>query len=108
MINKAMIIGNLGQDPEKKVAENGTVITTFSVATTEKWKDKNSGETTEQTEWHRVVAFRRLAEICADYLRKGSKVYIEGKLQTRSWEKDGVKKYSTEIVAQEMKMLDSK
>ena len=108
MINKAMIIGNLGQDPEKKVAENGTVITTFSVATTEKWKDKNSGETTEQTEWHRVVAFRKLAEICADYLRKGSKVYIEGKLQTRSWEKNGVKMYSTEIVAQEMKMLDSR
>ena len=108
MINKAMIIGNLGQDPEKKVSENGTVITTFSVATTEKWKDKNSGETIEQTEWHRVVAFRRLAEICAEYLRKGSRVYIEGKLQTRSWEKDGVKRYSTEIVAQEMKMLDSR
>ena len=108
MINKAIIVGNLGQDPEKKVAENGTVITTFSVATTEKWKDKNSGETIEQTEWHRIVAFRRLAEICADYLRKGSKVYIEGKLQTRSWEKDGVKKYSTEIVANEMKMLDSR
>ena len=108
MINKAIIVGNLGQDPEKKVLENGTVITTFSVATTEKWKDKNSGETTEQTEWHRVVTFRRLAEICADFLRKGSKVYIEGKLQTRSWEKDGIKRYSTEIVAQEMKMLDSK
>ena len=108
MINKAMIIGNLGQDPEKKVAENGTVITTFSVATTEKWKDKNSGENIEQTEWHRVVAFRRLAEICAEYLRKGSRVYIEGKLQTRSWEKDGIKKYSTEILAKEMKMLGSK
>ena len=108
MINKAIIVGNLGQDPEKKVLDNGTVITTFSVATTEKWKDKNSGETTEQTEWHRVVTFRKLAEICADYLRKGSKVYIEGKLQTRSWEKNGVKMYSTEIVAQEMKMLDSR
>ena len=108
MINKAIIVGNLGQNPEKKVAENGTVITTFSVATTEKWKDKNSGETIEQTEWHRIVAFRRLAEICADYLRKGSKVYIEGKLQTRSWEKNGVKMYSTEIVANEMKMLDSR
>ena len=108
MLNKAIIVGNLGQDPEKKVSDNGTVITTFSVATTEKWKDKNSGETTEQTEWHRVVTFRRLAEICADYLRKGSKVYIEGKLQTRSWDKDGMKIYSTEIVAQEMKMLDSK
>jgi len=108
MINKAIIVGNLGQDPEKKVSENGTVITTFSVATTEKWKDKNSGETIEQTEWHRIVTFRRLAEICADYLRKGSKVYIEGKLQTRSWEKNGVKMYSTEIVAHEMKMLDSR
>ena len=108
MLNKAIIVGNLGQDPEKKVTENGLVITTFSVATTEKWKDKNSGENTEQTEWHRVVTFRRLAEICAEYLRKGSKVYIEGKLQTRSWEKEGVKMYSTEIIAQEMKMLDSK
>jgi single-strand DNA-binding protein len=108
MINKAIIVGNLGQDPEKKVTENGITITTFSVATTEKWKDKNSGENIEQTEWHRVVTFRRLAEICADFLRKGSKVYIEGKLQTRSWEKDGIKRYSTEIVAQEMKMLDSR
>jgi len=108
MINKAIIVGNLGQDPEKKIAENGTVVTTFSVATTEKWRDKTSGETTEQTEWHRIVAFRKLAEICADFLHKGSKVYIEGKLQTRSWEKDGVKMYSTEIVAQEMKMLDSR
>ena len=108
MINKAIIVGNLGQDPEKKVTENGITITTFSVATTEKWKDKNSGENLEQTEWHRVVTFRRLAEICADFLRKGSKVYIEGKLQTRSWEKDGIKRYSTEIVAQEMKMLDSR
>ena len=108
MINKVIIVGNLGQDPEKKVAENGTVITTFSVATTEKWKNKNSGENIEQIEWHRIVTFRRLADICAEYLRKGSKVYIEGKLQTRSWEKDGVKKYSTEIVAREMKMLDSK
>ena len=108
MINKAIIVGNLGQDPEKKVSDNATVITTFSVATTEKWKDKNTGQTTEQTEWHRIVAFGRLAEICADYLRKGSKVYLEGRLQTRSWEKNGVKMYSTEIVAQEMKMLDSK
>ena len=108
MMNKAIIVGNLGQNPEKKVSENGTVITTFAVATTEKWKDKKSGENIEQTEWHRIVAFRRLAEICADYLRKGSTVYIEGKLQTRSWEKDGIKQYSTEIVAQEMKMLDGK
>ena len=107
MINKAIIVGNLGQDPEKKVSDNGTVVTTFSVATTEKWKDKNSGEYTEQTEWHRIVTFGRLAEICADYLHKGSKVYIEGKLQTRSWEKNRVKMYSSEIVAQEMKMLDS-
>jgi len=108
MINKAIIVGNLGQDPEKKVSDNGTVITTFSVATLEKWKDKNSGQFTEQTEWHRIVAFGRLAEICADYLSKGSKVYIEGRLQTRSWEKEGVTRYTTEIVAREMKMLDSK
>ena len=108
MINKAFILGNLGQNPEKKVSENGTVITTFSVATTEKWKDKNTQEFNEQTEWHRIVAFGRLAEICAEYLLKGSKVYIEGKLQTRSWEKEGVKMYSTEIVAKEMKMLDSR
>jgi len=108
MINKAIIVGNLGKDPEKKVSQAGIPVTTFSVATTEKWKDKNTGQNTEQTEWHRVVAFRRLAEICAEYLHKGSKVYIEGRLQTRSWEKDGAKMYTTEIVAQEMKMLDGR
>ncbi len=108
MINKAFIIGNLGQDPEKKFTQKGIAMATFSVATTEKWKDKTTGEDNEQTEWHRIVTFNRLAEICSDYLRKGSKVYIEGKLRTRSWEKDGVRRYTTEIVAQEMKMLDSK
>ena len=107
MLNKVIIVGNLGQEPENKTTQSGISVTTFSVATTEKWKDKHSGENNEQTDWHRIVAFRRLAEICAEYLHKGSKVYIEGKLQTRSWEKDGVKMYSTEIVAKEMKMLDS-
>ena len=108
MINKAIIVGNLGQEPEKKFTHVGAAVTTFSVATTEKWKDKVTGEQKEHTEWHRVVSFQRLAEICGEYLHKGSKVYIEGKIQTRSWEKDGITKYSTEIVAQEMKMLDSK
>ena len=108
MINKAIIVGNLGQEPETKFTNVGAAVTTFSVATTEKWKDKVTGEQKEHTEWHRVVSFQRLAEICGEYLHKGSKVYIEGKIQTRSWEKDGITKYSTEIVAQEMKMLDSK
>ena len=108
MINKAIIVGNLGQEPETKFTQVGTAVTTFSVATSEKWKDKGSGEQKEHTEWHRRVAFQRLAEICGEFLHKGSKVYIEGKIQTRSWEKDGVTKYSTEIVAQEMKMLDSR
>jgi len=108
MVNKVIIVGVLGHDPEIKSTQSRIPVTTFSVATTEKWRDKTSGETNEQTEWHRVTTFRRLAEICGEYLQKGSKVYIEGKLQTRSWEKDGVKRYSTEIVAHEMKMLDSK
>jgi len=108
MINKVIIIGNLGQDPETKFTKVGTAVTTFSVATSEKWKDKGSGEQMEHTEWHRIVTFQRLAEICGEFLHKGSKVYIEGKIHTRSWEKDGVTKYSTEIVAQEMKMLDSR
>ena len=107
MINKAMLIGNLGKDPETRYTQNGAAVTNFSVATTERWKDKD-GQQQEQTEWHRIVTFGRLAEICNEYLNKGSKVYIEGRLQTRSWEQDGVKKYSTEIVAREMKMLGGK
>ena len=108
MINKAILIGNLGGDPEVRYTQTGTAVANFTVATTEKWKDQ-SGEQKEQTEWHRVVAFKRLGEICGEYLSKGSKVYIEGKIQTRQWDdKEGKKRYTTEIVAREMKMLSSK
>lgn len=105
MINKVILIGNLGADPEVRYTPNGVQTTTFSLATTEKWKGQD-GNQQEHTEWHRVVTWRRLAEICQEYLGKGSRVYIEGKLQTRSWtDSDGVKRYMTEIVAREMKML---
>ncbi len=108
MINKAILIGNLGADPEVRYTQSGTAVANFTVATSERWKDQ-SGQQQEQTEWHRIVAFKRLGEICGEYLSKGSKVYIEGRIQTRSWEdKDGNKKYTTESVAREMKMLDSK
>jgi len=105
MVNKVIIVGNLGHDPQLRQMENGTEIATFSVATSEKWKDKN-GEKQSKTEWHKIVAFGKVAEIIGKYLAKGSKVYIEGKLQTRSWEDDaGQKKYTTEIV---MNGFDSK
>ena len=108
MINKAILIGNLGGDPEVRYTQNGSAVANFNVATTERWKDQ-SGTQQEQTEWHRVVAFARLGEICGEYLSKGSKVYIEGRIQTRQWEdRDGNKRYTTEIVAREMKMLDSR
>ena len=108
MINKAIIIGNLGSDPEVRYTQNGTAVANFNVATTERWKGQD-GQMQEQTEWHRIVAFARLAEICGEYLSKGSKVYVEGRIQTRSWnDKDGNKRYTTEIVAREMKMLDPK
>lgn len=108
-INKVILIGNLGQDPEVKYMPNGGAVTNVTVATSESWKDKSTGETKENTEWHRVVFFRRLAEIAGEYLKKGSKVYIEGKLQTRKWQdKDGADRYTTEIVANEMQMLDSR
>ena len=104
MINKAIIVGNLGRDPEVKYTQNGTAVCNFSVATTYKAKDKEP-----TTEWHKVVAWGRLAEICGEYLTKGSQVYIEGRLQTRSWDdQDGNKRYTTEIVASEMKMLGGK
>ncbi len=104
-INKAILIGNLGQDPELKYMPSGDALCNFTIATTESWKDKD-GVQQDRTEWHRVVAFRRLAEICGEYLKKGKQVYIEGKIQTRSWEdKDGNKRYTTEIVADQMKML---
>src|SRR5210317_1652265 len=104
MVNKVILIGNLGADPEVRYAQNGTAVANFRIATTETWKKE--GEKEEQTEWHRVVTFGRLAEICGEYLSKGSKVYIEGRIQTRKWEdRDGNPRYTTEIVAREMKML---
>ena len=109
MINKATILGRLGQDPEMKYAASGTAICNVSVATSETWKDKNTGEKQQKSEWHRVAAFGKLAEIMGDFLRKGSLVYIEGRIQTRKWtDKDGQDRYSTEIIANEMKMLDGK
>ena len=109
MINKAIIVGNLGRDPEMRYTQDGQAVANFTVATSERWNDRQTNERREQTEWHRVVCFRRLAEICGEYLHKGSKVYVEGRLQTRSWEgQDGQTRYTTEIVAREMKMLDSR
>jgi single-strand DNA-binding protein len=107
-VNKAIIIGNLGRDPEVKYLQSGSAVCNFSVATSEKWKDKQTGEAKEQTEWHKVTCFGRLAEIAGQYLRKGSKVYIEGSLRTRQYEKDGVTHYSTEINARELQMLGGK
>jgi len=108
-VNKVIIVGNLGQDPEVKYMPNGGAVCNISVATSDTWKDKSSGEQREKTEWHRIVMFRRLAEIAGEYLKKGSKVYIEGKLQTRKWQdQQGNDRYTTEIVADQMQMLDSK
>lgn len=108
MVNRVILIGHLGRDPEMKQTNSGGVLATFNVATTDRWRDK-SGQMQEQTEWHRVVTWNKLAEICGQYLRKGSKVYIEGKLQTRTWEdQDGGTRYMTEILCREMKMLDSR
>lgn len=108
MINKVILIGNLGADPEVRYSQNGTAVANFRIATTETWK-KQDGSKEEQTEWHKIVAFARLGEICGEYLAKGSKVYIEGRLQTRKWEdKDGNTRYITEVVAREMKMLSAR
>lgn len=107
-INKVILIGNLGRDPETRYSQGGNPVTNFSVATSESWRDKQSGEQQERTEWHNVVCFSRLAEIAGEYLHKGSKVYIEGSLRTSSWEQDGQKRYRTEIMARELQMLDSK
>ena len=108
-INKAILIGNLGDDPEARSTSSGSAVTNLSLATSESWKDKATGEKKEQTEWHRVVMFGRLAEIAGQYLRKGSKVYIEGRLQTRKWQdRDGNDRWSTEVVANDMQMLDSR
>ena len=108
MLNKASLIGRLGGDPEIRYTQSGTAVANFTMATNERWKDQQ-GQPQESTEWHRIVAFGRLGEICGEYLAKGSLVYIEGRIQTRQWEdKDGNKRFTTEIVAREMKMLDSK
>ncbi len=107
-VNKVILIGHLGRDPEIRYTQDGQAVANFSIATTMDWKDKVSGERKEKTEWHRIVAFRRLGEICGEYLTKGKQVYIEGRLQTRSWEQDGVTRYTTEIVASEMQMLGAK
>jgi single-strand DNA-binding protein len=108
-INKVILIGNLGKDPETRYMPSGSAVTNVTLATSDSWKDKNSGEQQERTEWHRVVFFNRLAEIAAEYLKKGSKVYVEGRLQTRKWQgQDGQDRYTTEIVANEMQMLDSR
>jgi single-strand DNA-binding protein len=105
-INKVILIGNLGQDPETKAMPSGTTVCNLRIATSESWKDKQTGETKEQTEWHTVAMFGRLAEIAGEYLRKGSQVYIEGRLRTRKWQdKNGNDRYTTEIVANEMQML---
>ncbi|MDP2751451.1 MAG: single-stranded DNA-binding protein, partial [Rhodocyclaceae bacterium] len=105
-LNKVTLIGNLGKDPEVRYMPNGEAATEVTIATSEAWKDKNTGEQKETTEWHRVKFYRRLAEVAGQYLKKGSQVYIEGKLQTRKWQdKDGQDRYTTEIIASEMKML---
>jgi len=108
-INKVILIGNLGKDPEVRYMPSGSAVTNVTVATSESWKDKQSGEKQERTEWHNVVFFNRLAEIAGEYLKKGSKVYVEGSLRTRKWQdKNGQDRYTTEIVANEMQMLDSR
>ncbi len=108
-INKVILIGNLGKDPEVRYMPNGNAVANVTLATSESWKDKNTGETQEHTEWHRVVFFRRLGEIVGEYCKKGSKIYIEGKLKTRKWQdKNGQDRYTTEIVADQMQMLDSR
>ncbi len=107
-INKVIIVGNLGRDPETRYLPSGGAVTNVSVATSKSWRDRESGEQKERTEWHRVVFFNRLAEIASEYLKRGSKVYLEGELRTREWEREGQKHYTTEIVAGEMQMLDGR
>ena len=107
-VNKVILVGNLGRDPETRYTQGGSAVTQFSIATSDSWRDKASGEQQDRTEWHNIVCFARLAEIAGEYLRKGSKVYIEGSLRTSNWEQDGQKKYRTEIMARELQMLDSR
>lgn len=106
-VNKVIILGNLGQDPETKYTKSGKAVTNISIATSESWTDKNTNQKIEKTEWHRVIFFDKLAEIAGEYLRKGSKCYIEGKLQTRKWQDNsGIERYTTEIIANELQLLD--
>ncbi len=108
-VNKVIIVGNLGRDPETRYMPNGEAVTNIAVATTESWKDKNSGEKKELTEWHRITFYRKLAEIAGQYLKKGSQIYVEGRLQTRKWtDKEGAERYTTEIIADTMQMLGSR
>jgi single-strand DNA-binding protein len=108
-INKVILVGNLGKDPEVRYSPNGGAVTNITLATSESWKDKNTGEKQEKTEWHRVVFFGKLAEIAGEYLKKGAQIYVEGRLQTRKWQdKEGKDRYTTEIVAGEMQMLGSR
>lgn len=106
-VNKVILVGNLGRDPEVRYMPNGEAVCNFSIATTDNWKDK-SGVKQEKTEWHNIVMYRKLAEIAGEYLKKGRPVYVEGRLQTRKWEKDGVTRYTTEIIADQMQMLGNK
>lgn len=107
-VNKVILVGNLGRDPETRYLPNGDPVCNFSIATTDNWKDKATGERKERTEWHNIVIYRKLAEIAQQYLKKGRPVYIEGSLHTRKWEKDGITRYTTEIIATSMQMLGSK
>jgi len=107
VVNKAILIGRLGKDPEVRYTPDGAMVTNFSLATDEQWKDKN-GEKVQKTEWHNISTFGKLAEVCGNYLAKGLLVYIEGRIRTRSWETDGIKRYTTEIVATDMKILSPK
>ena len=108
-VNKVILVGNLGRDPETRYSPDGAAISNVSIATTSSWKDKNSGERKEETEWHRVVFYGRLAEIAGEYLKKGRSVYVEGRLKTRKWQdKEGIERYTTEIVADQMQMLGNR
>jgi len=108
-VNKVVLVGNLGKDPEMRYMPNGNAVANLTLATTESWKDKQSGERKEKTEWHRLTVFNRLGEMCGEYLKKGAKIYVEGKLQTRKWQgQDGQDKYTTEVVVSEIQMMDAR
>ncbi|MEM6644215.1 MAG: single-stranded DNA-binding protein [Bacteroidota bacterium] len=107
-VNKVILVGRLGKDPEVRHLENGAAVANFSIATSETYKDRQSGERREQTEWHNIVLWRGLAEVAEKYVKKGDMIYVEGKLRTRSWEKDGITRYTTEVVGDNMTMLGSK